>query len=81
MNQSKPRCFTSRRQFSLWVEAARRSNPGGSSYCADCTPEYQRHMVARYRCAHPATSFHVDADGYVEGRRPVEDRIKHRDVA
>ncbi|MDP2431816.1 MAG: hypothetical protein Q8O33_07275 [Pseudomonadota bacterium] len=81
MSQSKPRCFTSRRQFDLWVEAAQRIHPGGSSFCTDCSPEYQQRMVALHRCAYPATSFHFDADGYVEGRRPVEDRIKRREVA
>lgn len=81
MRKPFPRCFDTRRQYELWVEAARRSHPGGSSYCTDCSAEYQRRMIACQRCAHPSTTFHVDGDGLVEGRRPVEDRIRHREVA
>jgi len=76
-----PRCFDSRRQYELWVEAARRSHPGGSSYCADCAVEHQQRMVASQRCAHPRVTFHVDGDGFIEGRRPVEDRIRHKGVS
>ena len=81
VNMSVPRCFNSRRQFDLWMEAARRSQPGGSSYCTDCSTEYQQRMITRGRCAYPTTTFCTDSDGFVEGRRPVEDRVRLREVA
>lgn len=81
MKRGIPVCFDSRRQYALWLEAARRRPPGGSVYCADCTPEYQQRMVAQGRCAHPRTTFHLDRDGYDEGRRPVKDRIGRKEVA
>lgn len=81
MRKLSPRCFDSRRQYELWVEVARCSHPGGSSYCTDCSAQYQRRMIASQRCAYPGTMFHVAGDGLIEGRRPVEDCIRHREVA
>lgn len=81
MKMSVPRCFASRRQYELWLEAARAVPPGSSGYCADCTPEYQRQMIAARRCAYPTTSFQADADGYVEGRRPAEACRRLREAA
>ncbi len=31
-------------------------------------------MKKEYRCGFLGTTFHTDADGFVEGRRPIEDR-------
>lgn len=81
MRRAFPRCFDTRRQYELWVEAAHRSSLGRNSYCTDCTAEHQRRMGAQRRCGHPATAFHVDDDGFAEGRRPVEDRVRHGEVA
>lgn len=71
-----PLCFTSRRQFDLWNEAARGSDFTGSSYCADCTAAYQQRMIAQQQCAHPGTRFYLDADGFIEGRRPTVERLR-----
>lgn len=81
MRRAIPRCFSSRRQFELWMAAARDSKPGSSAYCADCTAEYQRQMIRQRRCAYPATTFGLDSEGFVEGRRPVEQRIRLKEVA
>lgn len=70
MTRPIPWCFASRRQYALWREAARWRDPGASGYCADCTPGYQRRMIAENRCAYPDTTFRFDADGLIEGRRP-----------
>lgn len=79
MRLAIPRCFCSRRQFELWMAAARESNPGGSAYCTDCTPAYRQQMVAQGRCAYPGTTFVIDAQGFVEGRRPPQQRVRqHR---
>lgn len=67
-----PLCFVSRRQFDLWQEAALNSECTGNGYCADCTAAYQSRMIARQQCAYPKTGFHRDADGFIEGRRPLE---------
>ena len=80
MNNAVPRCFNSRRQYDLWMESARIVKPAGSSYCTDCSLEYQRLMIAQGRCAHPATMFCIDSDGFIEGRRPMEDRVQQREV-
>ena len=76
-----PKCFASRRQFELWREASRRVDPGDSDYCTDCTVEYQARMRLQGRCAYPATSFTADADGFVEGHRPVAERVNRLEVA
>ena len=76
-----PLCFASRLQYEVWKRAARQSPVGDSSYCADCTLAYQRQMIASFRCAHPCTSFHLDSDGFLEGRRRVEDRVQLKEAA
>ncbi len=81
MAKAIPRCFTSRRQFELWVAAARVEAPGGSAYCTDCTPAYQRRMVTQQRCAYPRTRFCRDSEGFIEGRRPVEERMRALEAA
>lgn len=79
MKRGIPVCFDSGRQYALWREAALRRPPGSSTYCADCTPEYQQRMVGQGRCAHPRTTFHLDREGYVEGRRPIKDRVRRKE--
>lgn len=65
-----PPCFASAAQFRQWRETAKRVPPGESQYCADCTPAYQSEMIRLCRCAHPGTTFHLTADGFLEGVRP-----------
>lgn len=81
MNKSTPRCFDSRSQFEQWMQAARRIDPGYSGYCADCTESYQQQMIAQMRCAFPRTSFHINSEGGIDGRRPEKDRIAYREGA
>lgn len=76
-----PQCFSSQRQFDLWTAAAKGSDFTGSGYCADCAVDYQRRMLAQQRCAYPGTRFHLDADGFVEGRRPTAERLRPGEVA
>jgi hypothetical protein len=75
MSASFPVCFESRRQYGRWRETAQHEKPGSSRYCTDCLADYQKRMIVAGRCAHPATTFHVDADGFYEGRRPRADRV------
>lgn len=65
-----PMCFSSALQYRMWKASAQRVNPGDSKYCADCTPEYQSEMIRQRRCAHPGTTFHETADGFLDGVRP-----------
>ena len=81
MEESFPKCFESHRQFRKWADAARRVSPGPSSYCTDCTEDYQQRMVAQARCDHPGTRFGVSSEGGVDGRRPHAERVGYREVA
>lgn len=58
-----PKCFT-KPQWDAWRAMARFSKPRPiDGYCEDCTPEYQREMIAEGRCAFPQTRF-MDDEGY-----------------
>ena len=81
MSYPIPKCFASRGQFQEWTLAARRSDPGGSGYCADCTAQYQRQMIDQDRCAYPGTTFRVGSEGGVDGRRPEHERIGYEEGA
>ena len=81
MAQPFPRCFDSYRKYKLWADAARRSTPGKSSYCTDCTVEYQQRMVASQRCSHPRVIFHFDDEGLIEGIRPASTRILRQEAS
>jgi len=81
MGKPIPQCFESRRQYELWLEVARRSNPGDSGYCTDCTVAYKRQMMAQARCAYPNTTFHDIGFGVIEGHRAAKDRIQQREGA
>lgn len=67
---ARPACFA-QKDWDNW-----RAPIGGvqlrrpSSFCEDCTPEYQAQMLAVKRCEHPETIFSRDADGFISGRRP-----------
>ena len=65
-----PLCFSSAAQYRIWKASAQRVKPGDSKYCADCTSEYQSEMIRQRRCAYPGTTFHVTADGFLDGVRP-----------
>ena len=78
---SFPQCFDSNRQFRDWSQAAKRSVPGDSSFCTDCTARYQKQMIAQERCFHSDTTFPVGSRGGIEGRRPEAERIGYREVA
>ena len=78
---SFPQCFDSHRQFREWSQAARRSDPGDSGYCTDCTAHYQKQMVTQERCFHPETTFPIGSRGGVDGRRPEKERVGYKEVA
>lgn len=65
-----PLCFSGVAQYRTWKALAQRVSPGPSKFCADCTHEYQSEMIRQSRCAYPGTTFHVTADGFVDGVRP-----------
>jgi hypothetical protein len=70
-----PECFPNATVFGRWREMARSQNAvGENGYCTDCTPEYQAVMRETGRCRYPKTTFHIDSDGFIYGRRAVEDR-------
>ena len=68
--QGVPTCFSSARQYRGWMSTAARIPPGDSQYCADCTPQFQRERIREFRCGYPGTTFHLGADGFVDGVRP-----------
>ena len=78
---SFPQCFDSQLQFREWSQAARRSDPGDSGFCTDCTAHYQKQMIVQERCVHPQTTFPVGARGGVDGRRSEQERIGYQEVA
>jgi hypothetical protein len=70
-----PECFPNATVFGRWREMARSQNAvGENGYCTDCTPEYQAEMREVGACRYPKTTFHIDSDGFIYGRRAVEDR-------
>lgn len=67
-----PMCFEGGWQFEAWRKAAlaclpklrRAGDPGKPvNYCTDCTPEFQREMLAEKRCCRPETKFYGVLDG------------------
>ena len=53
------------------LDVHRGTHPAGrSQYCADCTPQFQRDRIREFRCGYPGTTFHLGADGFVDGVRP-----------
>ena len=66
-----PPCFKNEWHFLHWQRAARlvpESRQDTENYCMDCTPAYQRKMIARGCCNHPETQFVelLDLDGETE---------------
>jgi len=59
-----PACFDSDAAFAQWVAAARDSGHPVRNHCADCTPEYQRRMVAANRCEQPGREVFVRHDAW-----------------
>ena len=56
--KSKPRCFDSAKQYWLWRESARFSQPEPHhEWCEDCMLEYQTKMISEGRCRFPGTIF------------------------
>jgi len=56
--KSKPLCFSSGKQYWLWREAARFSQPEPHhEWCEDCMLEYQTKMINEGRCKFPGTIF------------------------
>ena len=57
-----PSCFTPD-QWREWHSAARYAMPDKkSTYCQDCTPEYQARMILENRCAHKCVTFKIMPD-------------------
>ena len=51
-------------QYREWREAARNSRPSISVwFCTDCTPAYQKKMLAQEKCVRPDIRFKLDEDG------------------
>lgn len=70
-----PGCFHDTSQYQQWRTFAIKAKVGDSDYCTDCTRAYQHQMSRTCRCKHPKTRFLVDCDGFMEGRRPVNERL------
>lgn len=59
-----PRCFDSQEQWDAWREVARQASPRDiTTYCEDCSPDYQASMIAQGRCRWPTTQF-IENVGY-----------------
>ena len=52
------------KQYREWREAARHIPPSYSAwFCTDCTPAYQKEMIAKGKCVRPEIKFKLDEDG------------------
>ena len=69
-----PDCFFSLEQYEAWKELIAMAPISRHGYCSDCLPCYKRQMMREGRCAHVGVRFHVDAEGFIEGRRPIGDK-------
>ena len=70
--KSKPRCFDSAKQYWLWHQAARFSQPEpGHEWCEDCMLEYQTQMINEGRCRFPGTVF-VSAGSNQHSKKATE---------
>jgi hypothetical protein len=49
----RPACFDTEAAFAAWCAAARESRHPVRDFCADCTPDHQRRMIASGRCEYP----------------------------
>ena len=84
-NANRPPCFEPL-QWNRWREALykeeQRGNPKrdplppSSSYCTDCTAEYQQRMCTAGKCLHPDVTFVSGGHGFVDGVRPEATRIR-----
>lgn len=78
-----PACFPTPELFGRWREMARScsSGIGQDAYCADCTPTYKACMMLAGKCGFPHTTFEIDEDGFIKGRRRVLpiSPLKHRE--
>jgi hypothetical protein len=70
-----PGCFSDASQYQQWRAYASKARAGDSDYCTDCTRAYQHQMIKQCRCLHVKTRFTIDCDGFVEGRRLLEERL------
>lgn len=56
------------KQYREWREAARHTPPSYSAwFCTDCTPAYQKEMIAKGKCVRPEIRFKFDEDGGYAG--------------
>ena len=56
------------KQYREWREAARHIPPSYSAwFCTDCTPAYQKEMIAKGKCVRPEIKFKLDEDGGLAG--------------
>lgn len=62
-----PMCANSASEYRIWKEAARQSSGIPAGFCTDCTPEYQKKMIAEKRCENPQVVFVRDDDGWISG--------------
>jgi hypothetical protein len=62
-----PKCFNNEAEFTHWQKLARQSHHNQTSFCKDCTPEYQKEMVSTKRCAHPLVQFRRFKDDGIQG--------------
>lgn len=70
MFKFRPACFETAEQWEAWRQYNALSS-GPVSPCHDCTPAYQRQMLAARRCEQPTVIF-VVRDGAMMGVLPHE---------
>ena len=59
------------KQYREWRESARSIPPSFSAwFCTDCTPAYQKEMLAQGKCVRPEIRFKLDEDGGHAGYVP-----------
>lgn len=64
-----PKCFDSREQFKGWHHALLQSKAAlyNCWVCADCTPTFQKEMIAQKRCENPHVKFKKEYEDKTTG--------------
>jgi len=73
-----PKCFNSRKEYFIWLKAARVKPSPRFGFCTDCTIAYKEKMALEGRCSYASVFFVRSKEGGLEGRLPWSEVKKIR---